>query len=135
MTLPPNIKEEIEKEAEQLSVETVDNPSIMGIVLSKINKNTYKACIKIAIQFYERGRQELRAKCAEAYNQGYDVAKSDMKKNRDAIAKAAFEAGRSINETYQVSGGYSYNHHKHFVFKTDADFLASDEYKKLVGDV
>ncbi len=39
--------------------------------------------------------------------------------------KEAFEAGRKTVETYQISGGYSFNHHRHQKYETFDDWYAS----------
>lgn len=39
-----------------------------------------------------------------------------------AELKEAFEAGRQTEETYQIAGGYSFNHHRHQKYKTFDDW-------------
>lgn len=100
MTLPPNIKEEIEREAKRLATEPYGHNG------ESFNFTKFNALVKIATQFYLKGVGD-----------------------RDAIAKAAIfytakllDGWRSPEEREEVYG------------EAIKDFLASDEYKKLVGE-
>lgn len=117
MAIPDNIKEEIEVQATAYAIHH------QGWDKDKFAEQ-YNDCVKDfifgATQFYERG-----------------LAK------RDELVKAAFEAGREGAELK----GYDYKDEECDVFtgrmmtakvvfdySNYADFLASDEYKKLVGE-
>lgn len=101
MTLPPNIEEEIEKEASLHATEPRGGNSDI------FHTPKYYSFIDGATQFYLKGVGD-----------------------RDAIAKAAIfytakllDGWRSPEEREEVYG------------EAIKDFLASDEYKKLVGDL
>lgn len=118
MTLPPNIKEEIEIKAEAYALyhQGWDKEKFL---------EQYNDCVKD----YKNGAYEF-------YLKGVG--------DRDAIAKAAFEAGRKGAELK----GYDYKDEECDVFTgrmmtakvvfdypNYVDYLASDEYKKLVGGI
>lgn len=73
---------------------------------------------------------DIRIIMKEIATQFYLKALAD----RDAIAKAAFEAGRKHIKRSYTNSTQSFESIQFECFRVD-DYLASDEYKKLVGDI
>lgn len=108
--IPPNIKEEIEKKAQEYTKAYEDEWfTIRDCYLKAATQFYIRDCyLKAATQFYQRGLAD-----------------------RDAIAKAAFEAAQKSWRLRVIE----YPGKVDVVTAISADdYLASDEYKKLVGD-
>lgn len=137
MTLPDNIKEEIEKVAKELyATEHQGNPQ--GAY--------FRICHKLATQFYERGRisDETAKYWWDNYPKGLQCLLSPtevvsaneyvkreneaIKKEKIKIAKASFEAALAI-ETTMIRENWEHREHK---FKNVQNYIDSDEFKKLL---